>query len=223
MSQDIENILRKAIAESGLSHYRLAKETGLDAHTIARFMAETQTIRLDIAGRIAARLGLDNPQSEKQTAAALKTGTDNLPVSAVAAPADTTHKPMETNPSNLAFYLAPSDGKPRTLANAGGLKAAQRDIEQTRVDSGESRNNQGNLPMRWAGVEPTTFGFGGRRLKSQSPHKSTDSAPHPKPLGVSVFSETRNIDPRLIELADQWADLPEALRAGIMAMARAAK
>jgi len=27
----------------------------------------------------------------------------------------------------------------------------------------------------------------------------------------------------LIELADQWADLPEALRAGIMAMARAAK
>jgi len=59
MSQDIENILRKAIAESGLSHYRLAKETGLDAHTIARFMAETQTIRLDIAGRIAARLGLE--------------------------------------------------------------------------------------------------------------------------------------------------------------------
>ena len=103
------------------------------------------------------------PQAEKQTAMALKTGTDNLPVSAMAEPADTTHGSIKISKSGLALCLALSDGKLRTSANIGGLKAAQCDTEQSRMDSGESRDNQGNLLLRPAGVEPATFGFGGRR------------------------------------------------------------
>ena len=59
MRQDIEKALRKAIADSGLSFYRLAKDTGLDLRSISRFMAETQTIRLDAGAKLAKRLGLE--------------------------------------------------------------------------------------------------------------------------------------------------------------------
>ena len=59
MSKDIEQTLRNAIAESGLSYYRLAKDSGVDLRSIARFMAETQTIRLNIAAKLAKRLELE--------------------------------------------------------------------------------------------------------------------------------------------------------------------
>ncbi len=59
MSKDIEQTLRKAIAESGLSYYRLAKDSGVDLRSIARFMAETQTIRMNIAAKLTKRLGLE--------------------------------------------------------------------------------------------------------------------------------------------------------------------
>jgi ribosome-binding protein aMBF1 (putative translation factor) len=59
MSKDIEQTLRNAIAESGLSYYRLAKDSGVDLRSIARFMARTQTIRLNVAAKLAARLKLE--------------------------------------------------------------------------------------------------------------------------------------------------------------------
>ena len=53
--------------------------------------------------------GLTPPQAEKQTTLALRTGTDNLPVSAVAELADTTHGTTEIKENSLAFCLALSD------------------------------------------------------------------------------------------------------------------
>ncbi|NNM85359.1 MAG: helix-turn-helix domain-containing protein [Phycisphaerales bacterium] len=59
MNKDIEQTLRKAIADSGLSYYRLAKDSGVDLRSIGRFMAESQTLRLNIAAKICRRLGLE--------------------------------------------------------------------------------------------------------------------------------------------------------------------
>lgn len=50
--------LRAAIAESGLSHYRLAKETGVSQPIITRFANGTRGISLETAGRIAGYFGM---------------------------------------------------------------------------------------------------------------------------------------------------------------------
>lgn len=50
--------LRAAIAESGLSHYRLAKETGVSQPIITRFVNGTRSISLETADRIAAYFGM---------------------------------------------------------------------------------------------------------------------------------------------------------------------
>ena len=146
----------------GLSQVELARRAGIPPERLNRldpkltFAVYSHVGMADTSRALDNLPGLDNPQAEKQTAMALKTGTDNLPVSTVAEPADTTHGTNNIKENSLAFCLALSDGKRRTLANAGGLKAAQRNIEQTRMDGGDSRVSQGVLSMRPAGIEPTT-------------------------------------------------------------------
>ncbi len=45
--------LRKAIRESGLSLYAIAAATGVKRPSLSRFMAETQSLRLDKADALA--------------------------------------------------------------------------------------------------------------------------------------------------------------------------
>ncbi len=59
MDTKIEKTLKAAIVESGLSVYRLAKDAGVNQHSIAWFLDGSRTLRLDTAGKLAKRLGLE--------------------------------------------------------------------------------------------------------------------------------------------------------------------
>lgn len=59
MSKDIEQSLRDSINQSGLSHYRLWKDTGVDNRSIGRFVDGERSLRLDVAAKLAKRLGLE--------------------------------------------------------------------------------------------------------------------------------------------------------------------
>jgi plasmid maintenance system antidote protein VapI len=50
--------LRVAIAESELSFKALERETGVKRQSIMKFMAGKQSLRLDMADKLAAHLGL---------------------------------------------------------------------------------------------------------------------------------------------------------------------
>ncbi len=61
------------------------------------------------------------------------------------------------------------------------------------------------------GIEPTAL----------SPHNSTNPAPGGAKSGALTLKESA-IDPSLAALIDAWPTLPDAIRAGILAMVRAA-
>jgi plasmid maintenance system antidote protein VapI len=50
--------LKKAIAESGIAHIALERATGVKRASIMRFMRGEQSLRLDMADRLADYLGL---------------------------------------------------------------------------------------------------------------------------------------------------------------------
>jgi len=52
-------VLRREIAESGLTLYRIAKDTGVVKTSLMRFMREETSLRLDKADVLAAYLGLE--------------------------------------------------------------------------------------------------------------------------------------------------------------------
>jgi plasmid maintenance system antidote protein VapI len=54
----ISEALRRAIAESGMSHIAIARATGVQRASIDRFMAGAQSLRLDKADELAAYFGL---------------------------------------------------------------------------------------------------------------------------------------------------------------------
>jgi plasmid maintenance system antidote protein VapI len=55
----ISNRLRRTIAESGISYNALQRETGVTRASIMRFVRGDQSIRLDMADRLAAFFGLE--------------------------------------------------------------------------------------------------------------------------------------------------------------------
>jgi plasmid maintenance system antidote protein VapI len=55
----ISDLLRRTIAESGISYNALQKETGVTRASIMRFVRGDQSIRLDIADRLAAYFNLE--------------------------------------------------------------------------------------------------------------------------------------------------------------------
>ena len=59
MNTSIEKTLRAAIKESGLSFRKLSIDSGVDPRSISRFMAKTNTLRLDAAGKLCEYLGLE--------------------------------------------------------------------------------------------------------------------------------------------------------------------
>jgi transcriptional regulator with XRE-family HTH domain len=54
----ITEVLRAAIEQSGLTRYRIAKETGIPESNLRRFVRGEMSVRLDKADRLAAYLGL---------------------------------------------------------------------------------------------------------------------------------------------------------------------
>lgn len=57
-SRTLTYVLRKAVDDSGLSLYRIAKDTGVTAESLLRFQRGDQSIRLDKADALAEYLGL---------------------------------------------------------------------------------------------------------------------------------------------------------------------
>jgi plasmid maintenance system antidote protein VapI len=54
----ISDLLRRTIVESGVSYNALQRETGVTRASIMRFVRGTQSLRLDMADRLAAHYGL---------------------------------------------------------------------------------------------------------------------------------------------------------------------
>jgi plasmid maintenance system antidote protein VapI len=55
----ISDLLRQTIAESGMSYNALQKETGVTRASIMRFVRGDQSLRLDVADRLAAFFDLE--------------------------------------------------------------------------------------------------------------------------------------------------------------------
>jgi plasmid maintenance system antidote protein VapI len=54
----LTDVLRRSIAESGVSYKALSRETGLARASLQRFADGRQSLRLDLADRLAAYFGL---------------------------------------------------------------------------------------------------------------------------------------------------------------------
>jgi plasmid maintenance system antidote protein VapI len=64
----ISDLLRRTIAESGVSYNALQRETGVTRASIMRFVRGDQSIRLDMADRLAAYFGLSLDQRDAGSA-----------------------------------------------------------------------------------------------------------------------------------------------------------
>jgi plasmid maintenance system antidote protein VapI len=54
----VSDVLRRTIVESGVSYNALQRETGVSRASIMRFVEGRQSLRLDMADRLAAYFGL---------------------------------------------------------------------------------------------------------------------------------------------------------------------
>jgi plasmid maintenance system antidote protein VapI len=55
----ISDVLRRAIVESGMAYIALERETGVARASIMRFVRGDQSLRLDMADRLARHFGLE--------------------------------------------------------------------------------------------------------------------------------------------------------------------
>lgn len=55
----VSETLRKAIMESGLTHYRIGKQTGIAPPVLDRFVSGERSLRLDTVDKIAEALRLE--------------------------------------------------------------------------------------------------------------------------------------------------------------------
>jgi plasmid maintenance system antidote protein VapI len=56
--RSITNAIKSAIADSKLSFNALERETGVKRQSLMKFMADEQSLRLDLADKLAAYFGL---------------------------------------------------------------------------------------------------------------------------------------------------------------------
>jgi plasmid maintenance system antidote protein VapI len=54
----MSDVLRKAIAESGMAHIAIERATGVKRASVMRFLRGETSLRLDVADRLAAYFGL---------------------------------------------------------------------------------------------------------------------------------------------------------------------
>jgi plasmid maintenance system antidote protein VapI len=67
--QPLTDVLRKAIAESGLAQIAIERATGVKRASIMRFLRGERSLRLDMADRLAAYFGLELKASAGRKAA----------------------------------------------------------------------------------------------------------------------------------------------------------
>ena len=63
--QKLSGVLRDAIQDSGLTYYRISKDTGVVATSIMRFVQGETSLRLDRAELLADYLGLEMVKKRK--------------------------------------------------------------------------------------------------------------------------------------------------------------
>lgn len=63
----ITDVLRQAIIDSGLPLLRLANETGVQRASLSRFVRGKNSLRLDVADKLAAYFGLVLTPTERKT------------------------------------------------------------------------------------------------------------------------------------------------------------
>ncbi|OWK44030.1 helix-turn-helix domain-containing protein [Fimbriiglobus ruber] len=64
--QPITTALRKAILDSGLSYLRIEQETGVQRASIMRFVRGTNSLRLDLADKLAVYFELTLTQAPRR-------------------------------------------------------------------------------------------------------------------------------------------------------------
>jgi plasmid maintenance system antidote protein VapI len=57
--QSMSEVLKKAIAESGMAHIAIERATGVKRASIMRFLRGEQSLRLDLADKLAVYFGLE--------------------------------------------------------------------------------------------------------------------------------------------------------------------
>jgi plasmid maintenance system antidote protein VapI len=62
----ISDVLRRSITESGLPFIALERETGVARASIMRFVRGSQSLRLDMADRLAGYFGLELQEAKPQ-------------------------------------------------------------------------------------------------------------------------------------------------------------
>ena len=62
----ITGVLRQAIIESGLPLLRIANETGVQRASLSRFVRGKNSLRLDVADKLAAYFGLELTKTDKK-------------------------------------------------------------------------------------------------------------------------------------------------------------
>ncbi|NLX12449.1 MAG: helix-turn-helix transcriptional regulator [Phycisphaerales bacterium] len=60
----LSDVLRDAIRESGLSLLQIEQDTGVHRGSISRFLRGERSLRLDIADKLAAYLGIEAKRKE---------------------------------------------------------------------------------------------------------------------------------------------------------------
>ncbi len=58
-TKSMTDVLKQTLRASGLTVYRVSKDTGIESATIYRFLAGRTSLRLDCADKIAAYLNLE--------------------------------------------------------------------------------------------------------------------------------------------------------------------
>jgi len=65
-TENWENMLRQAMKNSGLSRYEIAKQSGVAAAVLCRFVSGKRTITLPTAEKIAKVVGLELKKRDEQ-------------------------------------------------------------------------------------------------------------------------------------------------------------
>jgi plasmid maintenance system antidote protein VapI len=63
----ITDVLRRAILNGGVSLLRIANDTGVQRASLSRFVRGKNSLRLDVADKLAAYFGLELSKVEKKT------------------------------------------------------------------------------------------------------------------------------------------------------------